>query len=126
MKTLIFKGIPINSLLDDELKILQEAGIEVAITNNNGKFGINNKTDLYPTNTNTIIFMWPEYYVEDKEDWIDHINNSGGTVADVIKRMFEFRNDINWLSEWEHLKGQLQHMNYNQTMKYNLVDFSFG
>jgi hypothetical protein len=120
MKTFILRGAPINRLLDSELKTLQEAGIEVAITNNNDKFGIDNKTDMWPINTNSIVFMWPEC------EWVDEKDPLGVIVCNVIKDIFAYRADVNWENKWKHVSGHLQHMNAHYTMIYNLNTFRFG
>ena len=127
MKTLIFKGAPINRLLDSELKDLMDGGIEFAITNNNGVYGIDNKDDgIWEMNTNTLIFMWPEYYVEEQQNWIDKINDSANIVGKILKHIFEYRTDVNWEPEWKHLVGHLNHMSAHDTVVYNLNYFMFG
>ncbi len=120
MKTFILKGVPINRLLDGELQSLQEAKVEVAITNNNDKFGIDNKTDMWPCNTNSIVFMWPEDTWKDGKDWV-----GGLVIANVIKNLFEYREDINWKSEWDHLANLLGHMNPYSIMIYNITTLTF-
>ena len=128
MKTFILRGAPINRLLDSELKTLQEAGVEFAMTANNDMFGIDNKTDLYPFNTNTLVFMWPEYYVENKHNWIDKINNTANAVAEIVKNIFDYRKDDIWVYrefEWDNLKNELNNMNANQTIVYDLNCFGF-
>ena len=69
MKTFILRGAPINRLLNSELKTLQEACIEFAITQNNMEFGLDNKEKgPWPFNTNTLVFMWPECECVDEKD----------------------------------------------------------
>jgi len=119
MKTFILKGAPINRLLDGELQSLQEANVEVAITNNNDKFGIDNKTDMWPFNTNSIVFMWPEC------EWVDEKDPLGVIVGNVIKNIFEYQEDVNWENEWKHVSGHLQHMNAHSIMIYNITTLTF-
>ena len=121
MKTFILRGAPINRLLDSDLKTLQDAGIEFAITQNNMEFGLNNKDKgPWPFNTNTLVFMWAEC------EWVDGKDPLGVVVGNVIKKIFAYREDINWENEWKHVAGRLQHMNTNYTMIYNLNTFMFG
>ena len=121
MKTFILRGAPINRLLDSELKTLQEAGIEFAITQNNMEFGLDNKDKgPWPFNTNTLVFMWPEC------EWVDEKDPLGVIVGNVIKNIFAYREDVNWENEWKHVAGHLQHMNAHYTMIYNLNTFMFG
>lgn len=121
MKTFILRGAPINTLLDSELKTLQEAGIEFAIIQNNMEFGLNNKDKgPWQFNTNTLVFMWPE------REWVDEKDPLGVIVGDIIKNIFEYREDVNWENEWKHVAKHLQHMNTNYTMMYNLNTFMFG
>ena len=126
MKTLIFRGAPINRLLDNELKDLMDADIEFAITNNNNVYGIDNKNEIWPFNTNTLVFMWPEYYVEEQQNWIDKINDSANVVGKILKNIFEYRTDANWEPEWKHLVNVLNHMNAHETIVYDLNYFTFG
>ena len=127
MKTFILKGAMVNRLLDNELEKLMNADIEFAITNNNGPFGIDN-TEGYCFNTNTLVFMWPEYYVEEKESCIDKINDCSNTVADVIKSLFTYCPEDkveSYLKEWEHVKNMLNHMRAFETLKYDLGEMNF-
>lgn len=127
MKTFILKGVMVNRLLDNELEKLMNADIEFAITNNNGPFGIDN-TEGYCFNTNTLVFMWPEYYVEDKESWIDKINDYSNIVADVIKSLFTYCPEDkveSYLKEWEHVKNMLNQMKVFETLKYDLSEMNF-
>ena len=122
MKTFILKGAPINRLLDSELKTLQEAQIEFAITSNNDKFGLNNKNEgPWPFNTNSLVFMWPEL------SWIDDKDPGGVVISNVIKNIFNYRKDINnWENEWNHVSNIIQHMNSHSIVIYNLNTFRFG
>ena len=127
MKTFILKGVMVNRLLDNELEKLMNAGIEFAITNNNGLFGIDNN-EGYCFNTNTLVFMWPEYYVEEKESWIDKINDCANIVADVIKSLFTYCPEDkveSYLKEWEHVKNVLNQMGAFETLKYDLGEMNF-
>ena len=127
MKTFILKGVMVNRLLDNELEKLMNADIEFAITNNNGPFGIDN-TEGYCFNTNTLVFMWPEYYVEDKESWVDKINDCANIVADVIKSLFTYCPEDkveSYLKEWEHVKNVLNQMGAFETLKYDLGEMNF-
>jgi len=129
MKTFILRGVIVNCLLDDELEKLMNAGVEFAITNNNGPFGIDN-VEGYCCNTNSLVFMWPEYYVEDKKlFWIDKVNNCTNVVADVIKDLFisycpEDKVEL-YLKEWEHVKNALNQMRASETLKYDLSEMNF-
>ena len=128
MKVFILSGVMVNRLLDDELEKLMNAGVEFAITNNNGPFGIDN-VEGYCFNTNSLVFMWPEYYVEEKESWIDKINNCANVVADVIKDLFtsycpEDKVE-SYLKEWEHVKNVLNQMRAFETLKYDLSEMKF-
>lgn len=117
----------VNRLLDNKLEKLMNADIEFAITNNNGPFGIDN-TEGYCFNTNTLVFMWPEYYVEDKESWIDKINDCSNVVADVIKSLFTYCPEDkveSYLKEWEHVKNMLNQMRAFETLKYDLSEMNF-
>lgn len=121
MKTFILRGAPINRLLDSELKKLQEAGIEFAITSNNSLFGINNKDNgPWPFNTNTLVFMWAEC------SWVDEKDPKGVIIGDVVKNIFSYRKEYNWEGEWKHVFGHLTHMNAHKTLIYNLNTFNFG
>lgn len=119
MKVFILSGVMVNRLLDDELEKLMNAGIEFAITNNNGPFGIDN-TEGYCFNTNSLVFMWPEYYVED--------NDCTNVIADVIKDLFTYcpedKVDL-YLKEWEHVKNVLNQMRAFETLKYDLSEMKF-
>ena len=120
MKTFILRGAPINRLLNSELKTLQEACIEFAITQNNMEFGLDNKEKgPWPFNTNTLVFMWPECECVDEKD------PCGIVVGNIIKNIFAYREDAKWENEWKHVAGHLQHMNAHQTMIYNLNTFMF-
>ena len=121
MKTFILRGAPVNRLLDSELKTLQEAGIEFAITQNNMEFGLNNKDNgPWPFSTNTLVFMWPEC------PWVDEKDPLGTVVGNVIKNIFAYREEFNWEGEWKHVANLLQHMNAHGTTIYNLNTFRFG
>lgn len=122
MKIFILRNVSINRLLDSELEQLRDAGIEFAITDNNGPYGIDN-TECISANMNTLVFMWEEYYVEEEQDWIDRINKCGEVVGNVIKGIFEFYAELNpgYMKEWEHIvNGVLTHMNSGQTVKYDI------
>lgn len=120
MKVFILRGVMVNSLCDGKLEKLMNAGIEFAITNNNGPFGIDN-TEGYCFNTNSLVFMWPEYYVED--------NNYASIVADVIKDLFTSycpEDKIkSYLKEWEYVKNILNQMRAFETLKYDLSEMKF-
>ena len=121
MKTFILKGAPINRLLDSELKTLQEAQIEFAITSNNDIFGLNNKDNgPWPFNTNSLVFMWPEL------SWVDDKDPGGVVISNVIKNIFSYREDVKWENEWNHVSNIIQHMNAHSTVIYNLNTFRFG
>lgn len=127
MKTFILKGVMVNRLLDNELEKLMNADIEFAITNNNGPFGIDN-TEGYCFNTNTLVFMWPEHYVEEKESYIDKINDCANIVADVIKSLFTYCPEDkveSYENEWEHVKNMLNQMRSFETLKYDLSEMNF-
>ena len=127
MKVFILRGVMVNRLPDNELEKLMNAGVEFAITNNNGSFGIDN-TEGYCFNTNSLVFMWPEYYVEEKESYIDKINNCANVVADVIKDLFTYCPEDkveSYLKEWEHVKNVLNQMRAFETLKYDLSEMRF-
>ena len=118
MKTFILRGAPINSLLDSELKKLQKAKIEFAITRNEDLYGIDNKNEG-PWPFNTLIFMWAEC------TWVDEKDPGGTIIADIVKHIFAYREDVNWESEWNHIANLIQHMNSHYTIIYNLNTFTF-
>ena len=121
MKTFILKGAPINRLLENELLTLRDGGIEFAMTQNNMKVGIDNKEEgPWQFNTNTLVFMWPEL------SWVNEKDPGGVVVGDIIKNIFSYREDINWMNEWIHVAGHLTHMNANSTLIYNLNTCRFG
>lgn len=127
MKVFILRGVMVNRLLDDDLEKLMNAGIEFAITNNNGPFGIDN-VEGYCFNTNSLVFMWPEYYIEEKESWIDKINDCANVVADVIKDLFTYCPEDkveSYLKEWEHVKNVLNQMRAFETLKYDFSEMRF-
>lgn len=127
MKTFILKGAMINRLLDDDLEKLMNADIEFAITNNNGPFGIDN-TEGYCFNTNTLVFMWPEHYVKEKESYIDKINDCANIIADVIKSLFTYCPEDkveSYEKEWSHVKNMLNQMRAFETLKYDLSEMNF-
>ena len=127
MKVFILRGVMVNRLLDDDLEKLMNAGIEFAITNNNGPFGIDN-VEGYCFNTNSLVFMWPEYYIEEKKSWIDKINDCANVVADVIKDLFTYCPEDkveSYLKEWEHVKNVLNQMRAFETLKYDFSEMRF-
>ena len=127
MKVLILKGVMVNRLLDDDLEALKNASIEFAITNNNGPFGIDN-TEGYSFNMNTLVFMWPERYDGEKNEYVDKINNCANIVANVIKSLFTYCPEDKveaYLNEWSHLKNVLNQMRAFETIKYDLSEMNF-
>ena len=118
MKVLILKNVNCHRLLPDEIKYLEGARVEVAITENMGLGELN-----------TIIFMWDDKkYIEEKKCFEDELcPRPADRVSDVIKDLFDNYgpNKNANKKECEHLSNHLHHMNHGQVIKYDLMEYNF-
>lgn len=74
MNTVIIKNLNINSLTDEEIRYLKEAGVDVVVTNNHGR---NEK--------NSVIFLVEHKWIPSKKCWSYDLNPKPyNRISDVL------------------------------------------